>query len=245
MRLTVVLYLCVFVLFICAVDGLHIRTLNAEVEATRRNTPAKRNLPNRRKTPVKRRSPVKKAAGSNASRIVGIYSGAVNTARTAVVSKQLGHEIYAMDFLDGTSWETISHPQWFLGYWKKYPMVWGVPVLPNSGGSLQEGATGAFNQYFKTLAKTLVQSGQGSSVIRLAWEFNGSWFPWSACKDPSSFKAYWIQIVKTMRSVPGNSFKFEWNPTRGQQWGCPPLEDFYPGIIFFFSACSFLVKHPF
>ena len=84
------------------------------------------------------------------------------------------------------------------------------------------------NQYFATLARAMVAAGQGSSIIRLGWEFNGIWFPWGASGHAGQFVAYWRQIVTTMRSVPGADFTFEWNPSRGDL-GAGNLAVFYPG----------------
>ncbi|MHB1509198.1 MAG: glycoside hydrolase family 26 protein [Acidimicrobiales bacterium] len=138
-----------------------------------------------------------------------------------------------MDFLDGSSWATISNPSWFLSQWQGsgYQMIWGVPMLPNTGASLATGATGAYDSYFQTLASALVNGGQGSSIIRLGWEFNGGWFPWAAGGQASSFVAYWRQIVDSMQSVPGASFQFEWNPTRGDT-GVGNLANYYPGSAY-------------
>ena len=74
----------------------------------------------------------------------------------------------------------------------------------------------------------MVSAGQGSSIIRPGWEFNGGWFPWAANGQAAAFVAYWQQIVTTMRSVPGQNFTFEWNPTAGDQ-GVGNLANYYPG----------------
>ncbi len=50
----------------------------------------------------------------------------------------------------------------------------GLPV-----GTLAQGATGAFNSYYVTLAQTLVNAGESNAYLRLGWEFDGSWEPWS------------------------------------------------------------------
>ena len=74
----------------------------------------------------------------------------------------------------------------------------------------------------------MVAAGQGSSIVRLGWEFNGIWFPWGAAGHAGQFVAYWRQIVTTMRAVPGLDFTFEWNPSRGDL-GAGNLAAFYPG----------------
>ncbi|MDA8186092.1 MAG: glycosyl hydrolase [Actinomycetota bacterium] len=173
------------------------------------------------------------------SQVLGVYTSAANPAGARAFGSWLGHPVdYAMDFFDGSSWQTISSPSWFLEHWgcksgstgcDGFQMIWGVPMLPNSGASLSIGATGAYDIYFRKLAETLVAYGQGSSFIRLGWEFNGWWFPWAVANqaEATSFISYWRQIVVTMQSVAGANFKFVWNPTRGQL--TIPPDEAYPG----------------
>ena len=94
--------------------------------------------------------------------------------------------------------------------------------------SLGQGAAGAYNSYFLQLAQDMVAGGQGSSVIRPGWEFNGGWFSWAANGQAAAFVGFWQQIVNTMRSVPGQDFTFEWNPTAGDE-GVGNLANYYPG----------------
>ena len=100
-----------------------------------------------------------------------------------------------------------------------------------SAYGLQQGASGAYDSYFLELAQEMVAGGQGDSIVRPGWEFNGSWFPWAANGQAAAFVGYWQQIVQTMRSVPGGNFKFEWNPTAGDQ-GAGNLAAFYPGSAY-------------
>ena len=76
------------------------------------------------------------------------------------------------------------------------------------------GATGAYNNYFITLANALVTAGEGNSYLRLGWEFDGNWYAWQAqsATAEADYAAYFRQIVTAMRSVPGAAFKFVWNP---------------------------------
>ena len=164
----------------------------------------------------------------------GVFGGE-DPATAKALAQSIGRQPgYAMAFLDGSSFQKMEDPSWFISQFQGsgYSMIWGVPILPSRGGySLATGATGAYNQYFVTLAKGLVTGGQGSSIIRLGWEFNGSWFPWAATGQAAIFIAYWQQIVTAMRSVSGANFKFEWNPTSGDQ-GAGNLANYYPGNSF-------------
>ena len=75
-------------------------------------------------------------------------------------------------------------------------------------------AKGDYNSFYFSLGKQLVANGQSDTIINLSRELNGSWYDWSERAAPRSEKdAYilaWRQAVKTMRSVPGEHFKFLW-----------------------------------
>ena len=118
------------------------------------------------------------------------------------------------DFLGGTTWNSIADTSWTGHRWAgtRYHYVWSMFMLPTQqGGSMAKGAAGAYNGYFKKAAQGLVNNGYGSSTIRLGWENTGNWYAWSAPKNPTAYAAYWRQIVRTMRSVPGAHFTFDFN----------------------------------
>jgi hypothetical protein len=103
-----------------------------------------------------------------------------------------------------------------------YTLSIGVPIIPTSSsgaavGTLAQGATGAYNSYYVTLAQTLVAGGLSNAYLRLGWEFDGSWMAWGATTPSAeaSFASYFQQIVTAMRSVPGEQFRFVWNPDAG------------------------------
>ena len=162
---------------------------------------------------------------------LGAYVGPADPAGVTRFGALIGTRVqYAMEFFDGTSWYTITHPSWQLSHWagSGYSMIWGIPILPNYGASLTAGATGAYDANFVSLAKTMVAAGQGHAIVRLGWEFNGIWFPWGADGHAAQFVAYWRHIVTAMRSVPNAQFKFVWNPDRGD-FGAGDLAMYYPG----------------
>ncbi len=175
---------------------------------------------------------------------LGVYGGGGDLQSVSDLTASVGTEPkYAMDFLDGTSWSTITGSNWPYSVWagKGFKMIWGVDMLPNTyspdsnpsvaGGScygLTQEAAGDFNSDFATVAHNMVAAGFGGSVIRLGWEFNGGWFPWSANGCASAFIGAFQQVVTAMRSVQGQSFTFEWNPTRGDL-SVGNLANYYPG----------------
>ncbi len=159
-------------------------------------------------------------------------------------------DVWAEEFEPSDQWGNVTSPtSWMFAPWqgwlKEHPgrrLILTVPMLvggwdgggPSSGPgagqpvSLKQGATGAYNDYYKTLATNLVAYGLGHSLIRLGHEFNGGWYTWRASGNADSYAAYWRQIVTTMRAVPGASgLKFVWNPALGYQQF--PAETAYPG----------------
>ena len=94
-----------------------------------------------------------------------------------------------------------------------------------------QGAAGRFNRYARLLAEHLVKAGFGYSVIRLGHEMNGSWENDNLGRNRSEWHhwaEYFVQIVRTMRSVKGAHFLFDWNVNAGT-WTQIPLADYYPG----------------
>jgi beta-mannanase len=60
-----------------------------------------------------------------------------------------------------------------------------------------------------------VSNHDSHAILRLGWEMNGNWFPWSIQNgNAANYAAYWQQIVTTMRAV-SPSFRFDWCPNSG------------------------------
>jgi glycosyl hydrolase family 26 len=160
------------------------------------------------------------ALAANPVSTLGVYAGGGSPAAVASFEARLGRPVrQVLDYQPKDSWSTLDNIGWSLDQWtsSRYAqrVAYSIPMLPDSGGSLAEGATGAFNEHFRTLALALVAGGSGSATLRLGWEFNGTWFKWSinTPNGAADYAAYWRQIVTTMRSVPGAHFKFDWCAT--------------------------------
>ena len=86
--------------------------------------------------------------------------------------------------------------------------------------TLVAAAAGDHNSKFHDLGELLVKDGLSNTIIALGREMNGAWYEWSERRAPSSqpdaYIRAWRQIVTTMRSVPGQHFKFLWTlyPTK-------------------------------
>ena len=80
--------------------------------------------------------------------------------------------------------------------------------------TLVAAAAGDYNSKFYDLGKLLVKDGFSHAIIDLGREMNGAWYEWSEERappsEPDAYILAWRQIVRTMRSVPGQHFKFLW-----------------------------------
>ena len=185
--------------------------------------------------------------GANAGRQLGSrWASTPATSRPEAVSsfgRSIGQQpAFAMDFLNGGSWSSlVNTAPSYMSAWKGSGLHHDlgpshaaqlVPAGSNPRTSerygLAQGAAGAYNSYFLQLAQDMVAAGQGSSIIRPGGSSTAAGSPGRPTGRRPPFIGYWQQIVNTMRSVPGQDFTFEWNPTAGDQ-GVGNLANYYPG----------------
>lgn len=109
-------------------------------------------------------------------------------------------------------------------------MVLGVPMLPDAGASLAQGAAGAYDAQFTLLAQRLVAGGLGGAVLFVGWQPGDADTPWFVQSDAAAadYVAYWDRIAAAMSSVPGADFTFEWDPGSSGSSPVPPTK-MYPG----------------
>ena len=165
---------------------------------------------------------------------IGVYRGpgCDGVAQLPTFEKFIGRKAdRVVDFLDLRSWRVMRESaMWTFDCWKNQPaaLTISVPMLPKDGTStLKAGADGAYDGVFREVARLAVESGRPDAVMRIGWEFNGEWYPWSSQRDPITFIAYWRRIVTVMRSISGQRFRFEWCFTLADRLGDPSVA--YPG----------------
>lgn len=136
-----------------------------------------------------------------------------------------------VDAIDQRDWTKLrSSAGWLSHCWSGAPLklTISVPMIPNGTQStLAQGAQGAYDDVFREIAKTLVKDKLADATLRIGWEFNGGWMPWSAAKDPTSYVAFFRRIVRIVRAVPGQHFAIEWTPGVGRHAIAP--DHAYPG----------------
>jgi len=125
---------------------------------------------------------------------------------------------YIVDFSPRDSWQDIADPAQMLQAWQGTGLrpVYSVAMLPEADDSatIEQGATGAYDQYFTQLAQNLVAADQANAILRLGWEFNLDSSRWQS-DDPEAWVTYWRRIVAAMDAVPGAQFEYDWNPNNG------------------------------
>lgn len=134
----------------------------------------------------------------------------------------------AITYVDRSSWSEISNP-WTVAQYAGFRgrLDIGLPLTVGST-PLSEVAAGDYDTRFADFARMLIDQGRRHAIIRLGWEFNGDWYPWSAY-DPTTYKAAFRHVVDLLRSVvPGVSI--DWNGNLGSsQCGHDPFTELYPG----------------
>jgi Glycosyl hydrolase family 26 len=168
------------------------------------------------------------APATSSSVPLGFYVGAGKLAFAHDAARDTGtHPILAEDFLSADSgWAGMtdeSQMGWLLQAWQggPYQLVLSVPMIPTTPdgspvATLADGARGSYDQYYRTLAQDLVAHGEDDAVLRLGWEFNGTWYAWAVrnSADAANYAEYFRQIVTTMRKV-SPRFRFDWNVSDG------------------------------
>lgn len=146
-------------------------------------------------------------------------------------------------YLPGDRWSNIEGAPNFLESWAQWRrakddrlFVLNVPMMERNEervgdrevrSLLRRGAAGAFDKHYRVLAERLVKLKVPDTVVVLGWEMNGTTYTHRCGPDPEAWKAYWKRIVTTMRSVPGQKFKFDFTPNRGRD--AIPWTQCYPG----------------
>lgn len=171
-------------------------------------------------------------------------SDAQGVERIPDFERWLGREVtVGRTYLPGNTWSALRGPDFILEPWSAWRaakpgrvLAINVPmVAPNEGGLsdtevsalLKAGATGAYDPTFRQLADRLVAVGASDSILSLGWEMNGWSYSSRCAPDPAAWKEYWRRIVTTMRSVPGQHFRFDFTANRGAD--AIPWSDCYPG----------------
>ncbi len=73
-------------------------------------------------------------------------------------------------------------------------------------------ANGTYDSSYQQLIQYFINAGYDSShlIIRLGWEYDGDWMPWSARNNPTQFIAAYRHVHDVMKDMPGlSTLKFD------------------------------------
>lgn len=162
------------------------------------------------------------------SHALGVYDGNDASAVTAF-EQWLGRPVDGvLAYVGDQGWSDYD-AGWAVDLWSQIdrPVFWSVPLIPN-GATLQEAATGAYDDHYRQVASELAgtRPEDPTLIVRTGWEFNGNWFAWHAAGQEDAFIGAWHHFVDSFRSV-SDRFAFDWCPNIGDL-GMDPAKA-YPG----------------
>ncbi|MBE3203471.1 MULTISPECIES: glycoside hydrolase family 26 protein [Parafrankia] len=160
----------------------------------------------------------------------GVYANNLTTVRDWEALRGSAVNV-VLTFADRGSWETITHP-WVGGSTEKFAGFAGTwvisqPFFPTGQGSISACASGAYNSHWAEFGRWLVSKGRPATIVRLAWEFNGTWFEWSVRGNPSAWASCYRQVVSAVRSTDPQA-RFDWamNAHSSSPWDAYPGDDY-------------------
>ncbi len=129
-------------------------------------------------------------------------------------------------------WGPISEPSWPLDDFAPFPgkLVISQPPFPEGQGGNAECARGAYDGHWRQFGAFLVRKNRADSIVRIGWEFNGTYMYWHADANAKNFTECFRRIATAIRST-DPMVKIDWTfnahnspvPSSGNPW------DAYPG----------------
>lgn len=141
-------------------------------------------------------------------------------------------------FPERGSWRDIERSTWHISTYRGFKglLVYGMPLLPNGSNAsdLRNVAAGRHDATFRKVARDLRAHGRGTSVVRIGWEANGTWWAWSAdASRAADYRNAFRRAATVMnKEAPGLQFAFDINcgsAMPGQSNRLDALTKLYPG----------------
>ena len=132
------------------------------------------------------------------------------------------------------NWAKLIDPQWLYQDWKpkKQKLVISQAPFPDATKTtkytLKSCAAGKYDSYWEQFGVNVANAGmQNRVIVRLAWEFNGTWTPWAAY-SPTNFVGCWKHIYKAAeKAAPG--LRWDWTVNRGYSGALKDPTKAWPG----------------
>jgi hypothetical protein len=162
----------------------------------------------------------------------GVYIPGSSPASAEAFGKWRGRKVdVVVDWPARQTWNDLVDPGWLYDAWKgtPYTKVFGLPPFPEGGNnSLTACAAGAYNSKWVQFGRNIAAQGlAGQTIIRLGWEFNGTWYQWQAT-NPAAFTGCWKQVYESAEST-APALRWDWSVNRGPSQALPDATKAYPG----------------
>jgi len=110
---------------------------------------------------------------------------------------------FALLYVPRDNWDQIITSGGLLSSFANWPgrLMISIPPYPTSEGNANARcAAGAFDSYWREFGKTLNSYGRQSSFLRVGWESNGDWYPWSGT-NPTDYINCWRHVVDGIQAT--------------------------------------------
>lgn len=143
-----------------------------------------------------------------------------------------------LTFPERGTWAQLADSTWHIDTFKGFRgrLVYGLPLLPDTAkpADLKAVAAGRQDAVFRKVARDLRTRGRGNSVVRIGWEANGTWMPYSVTTaNAADYRAAFRRVATVMnKESPALLFSFDINcgtQLRGQTSRLDSLTRLYPG----------------
>ena len=124
---------------------------------------------------------------------------------------------------ESSVWGEVTDTGQFQTLSNRLTFVLSVPLTIGLGfgassaqraAALNATASGANDFPIRYISQLLAKGGYPDAIIRLGWEFDGNWMPWSAVGNEAVWVRAYQHVHDVMRSV-SSRFRFDWNGDPG------------------------------
>jgi hypothetical protein len=102
-----------------------------------------------------------------------------------------------------SSWAGLVNPDWPVNMFSSFQgrLVLSEPTFPQGQGTNAACAAGQYNSQWKQLGTYLVAHNRPDTIVRIGWEFNGTFMYWHTDADPTTFRNCFRQISAAIKST--------------------------------------------
>jgi hypothetical protein len=191
---------------------------------------------------------------SGLGQAAGVYPGYSDMSALGGFESWLGRDVnYVVQFGDqvaanflGSIWGQVTKAGQLQTIAGRVTLVESVPLAFGSqldantaagqaaaAANLTATVNGSNDSKFRQAAVMLQQGGYGDAIIRIGWEFDGGWYPWSSNGNCALWQNAFRHVHDVFTSVSPN-FRFDWNGNSTSlktQAACAYPGDAYVDII--------------